>query len=141
MKPEFETDYNKRIYQVYNAARSLPEDTKRLWMDEISKYISNNSNLTFLDLGSGTGRFSSLIADHFTCNVIGIEPSEKMLETAHSSNRNPNVKFTKGDAYNIPEADSFFSFAWLSMVIHHIADKDRCAKELSRVLRKDGLIF
>lgn len=135
------TDYDNKLHKVYHQARKLPQQTTFLWMEHLSRYVSKIPAITFLDLGCGTGRFSEIIADRFNCRVIGVEPSDKMREKAEQSIRDSNVSFIKGDAEHIPIPDKSCTHAWLSMVLHHISNLNDCAKELRRVLSKDGLIF
>ncbi len=141
MNTPLKTDYNKTLHRVYQQARQLPDETKQMWMNHLARYISKTPPFHLLDLGSGTGRFSKLIAGRFNCNVTGIEPSDKMREIAEQSIIDPNICFLPGDSGHIPAADGIFSYAWLSMVIHHIQNFDDCAGELSRVLSKNGLVF
>ena len=112
-----------------------------MWMDHLARYVSKPPPFNLLDLGSGTGRFSKLIADRFNCQVTGIEPSDKMREIAEKTMVDPNIRFLPGDSGHITAADGAFSYAWLSMVIHHVQNTDECAAELSRVLASNGLIF
>ena len=135
------TDYDDKLHEVYHQARSLPEQTTHLWMEHLSRYVAKENPITFLDLGSGTGRFSKVIADWFDCRVIGVEPSDKMRQKAEQSIPDGRIRFLKGDACNLPLPDQSCTHAWLSMVIHHIPNLADCAKELKRVLSEDGLIF
>jgi ubiquinone/menaquinone biosynthesis C-methylase UbiE len=92
------TDYDNKLHEVYHQARNLPEQTTHLWMEYLSRYVSKDSPITFLDLGSGTGRFSKVIADRFDCRVIGIEPSDKMRVKAEQCIHDGRIRFLKGDA-------------------------------------------
>ena len=47
-----------------------------------SVHISRAEMSLVIDLGCGTGRFSELLAAHFSAQVIGIDPSLKMLDQA-----------------------------------------------------------
>jgi ubiquinone/menaquinone biosynthesis C-methylase UbiE len=135
------TEYDKNLHRVYQQSRQLPDDTNRLWMDHLSRYVSREAPFQLLDLGSGTGRFSKLIADRFDCHVVGVEPSDKMREIAERSSDDSRVRFLPGNAGHIPATDGTFVYAWLSMVVHHVQNVEECAEELARVLTKDGLVF
>ena len=135
-------DYDRRLYQAYRAGRSLSADTGRLWMDAISGHIAGaRSDLTVLDLGAGTGRFSVLLADAFGARVVAVEPSAKMRADAERGSAHPRVVYRDGAADAIPAPDGEFDFALLSMVIHHVPDLAGCARELHRVLNHDGRVF
>jgi ubiquinone/menaquinone biosynthesis C-methylase UbiE len=135
-------NYDQRLYRVYRAGRALSEDTGRLWMDAIGRYLGGpRPGLTGLDLGAGTGRFATLLADVFAAQVLAVEPSEKMRAEAERHSLHPRVMYRDGAATAIPAADAAFDFAFLSMMIHHVPDVAACARELHRVVRPDGLVF
>jgi ubiquinone/menaquinone biosynthesis C-methylase UbiE len=135
-------DYDRRLYQAYRAGRSLSTDTGRLWMDALAGRVGRaRPDLTILDLGAGTGRFSVLLADAFESRVVAVEPSAKMRAEAERGSAHPRVVYREGAAGAIPAADGEFDFALLSMVIHHVPDLDACARELRRVVKPDGLVF
>jgi ubiquinone/menaquinone biosynthesis C-methylase UbiE len=135
-------DYDRRLHRAYRAGRNLSADTGRLWMDAIAGYVGRaRRDLIILDLGTGTGRFSVLLADAFDARVVGVEPSAKMRADAERGSAHPRVAYRDGAAGAIPAAEGAFDFALLSMVIHHVPDIDACARELHRVVKPDGLVF
>lgn len=135
-------DYDRRLHQTYRAGRSLSGDTGRLWMAALAGHVGPTPDeLTILDLGAGTGRFSVLLADAFPGRVVAVEPSAMMRAEAERGSAHPRVVYRDGTADTIPAADRAFDFALLSMVIHHVPDLDACARELYRVVKRDGLVF
>jgi len=135
-------DYDRRLYRTYRAGRSLSPDSGRLWMDALAGHVGRNrSDLTILDLGAGTGRFSVLLADAFASQVVAVEPSAKMRAEAERGSPHARVVYRDGTAGAIPAANGAFDFALLSMVIHHVPDLDACARELHRVVKPAGLVF
>lgn len=135
------TNYNGRLHQTYQEARQLLPETERLWMRMVRRFVGNPKDLTVLDLGSGTGRFSVLLADALQARVIGVEPSDKMRTVAMRDNGHPSVQYIKGSGEEIPLEDGSCDIAWSSMVIHHISRLDWAAKEMHRVLRMGGKVF
>ena len=76
-------DYDQaEIAAFYDKARALAPETARLWQDLLSVYVDRPATSLIVDLGCGTGRFSQLLAEHFGVEVIGIDPSQKMLDQA-----------------------------------------------------------
>jgi ubiquinone/menaquinone biosynthesis C-methylase UbiE len=135
-------DYDQRLYGAYRDGRALSDDTGRLWMAAVARHLGGaRANLVILDLGAGTGRFSTLLADAFDARVVGVEPSEKMRDEAGRGRPHPRVVYRDGSAAAIPAATGEFDFAFLSMVVHHIADLAAGARELSRVIKPGGLVF
>jgi ubiquinone/menaquinone biosynthesis C-methylase UbiE len=125
----------------YDKARELPPETLRLWADTLVKYVPRDRIDSICDIGCGTGRFSVLLAEHFSANVIGIEPSEKMLFQAKKNiPSKPAILFIKGNTEEIPLLSDTIDMVFLSMVYHHIQDKAKAINEFRRVLRRVGYI-
>src|ERR1700730_15608351 len=75
------------IAEIHDRARALLPATARLWQELLADYIDPGATPLILDLGCGTGRFSELLAQRFGGQVIGIDPSERMVQQAR---RKPN---------------------------------------------------
>lgn len=131
-------DYDACLYKTYQEGRALSEDTARLWMKAVGKYLPRRSGLVILDLGCGTGRFSGLLAEHCHARVIGVDPSSKMLSIARENAGDAAISYLEGCAESIPVGDEECDAAFLSMVVHHVDDFPRCCRELRRVLRPLG---
>jgi ubiquinone/menaquinone biosynthesis C-methylase UbiE len=134
-------DYDQtEIAANYDRARALVPETARLWQDLLSTYIDRRSISLVIDLGCGTGRFSSLLAAHFGVEVIGIDPSRKMIEQARCKPATANVGFRRGLAEAIPLSDGCADLVFMSNVYHHLNDPPAVARECRRVLRRDGYV-
>ena len=134
-------DYDQRLHARYHEGRAHDASVMRLWRDKVRRVVGDRNGLTILDLGSGTGRFSTLLADEFDSHVVGVEPSDKMRAVAEAECRYPKVCFLKGAAESIPLRDEACDVAWMSQVVHHLMDLDAAAKELRRVVRQSGLVI
>jgi len=128
------------IHVSYDQARALPEETISLWLDTISKYVPRNNIKTIIDMGCGTGRFTGPLQNHFSALVIGIDPSLNMLLMAKQSQSAQSVEFIHGAAEAIPLAANKADLIFLSMVYHHIHEKNKAVKEFKRILKRDGLL-
>lgn len=133
-------DY-ERIATSYDRGRALPPEALEEWRLALSDFLDPAPVDRVLDLGSGTGIWSVLLADWFDAEVVAIEPSEGMRSQAVHKRSHPRVSYLGGEAEHIPIKDSSCSFAWLSTVTHHIPDLGRCARELHRVLEGGGRIL
>jgi SAM-dependent methyltransferase len=129
------TDY-ERMAAVYDAGRALSLDQLDAWRVVLSRYVAAPQR-PLLDLGSGTGLFAEALATWFDIDVLGVEPSDAMRREAATKRPLPNVIYVGGRAERVPLQDGCCGCAWLSTVVHHIADLRACAGELRRVL-KDG---
>src|SRR6202035_5199985 len=96
-------DYDKtEIPTTYDKARALAPETRRLWRDLLSVHIDRTEMSLVIDLGCGTGRFSELLAAHFGVQVIGIDPSQKMVEQARRKPMIGDVTYCQGTADALP---------------------------------------
>jgi SAM-dependent methyltransferase len=88
--------------------------------------------MTLVDIGAGTGAFAAAFSDWFDLGVVAVEPSAAMRDQIP---RTPAIQVLEGDASDLPLPDASADGAWLSLVIHHIADLGVAAREIRRVLR------
>lgn len=72
--------------------------------------------------------------------TVGLDPSLAMLVEAQRFNSHPRVRYVAGDAAALPITCECVDLALLSRVIHHLLDRQRCAAELHRVLRRGGVV-
>jgi SAM-dependent methyltransferase len=134
-------DYEGSIGTNYDEGRALSEQAKAVWLKAIEPFVSRLELLTILDLGAGTGRFSSLLASFPGARVIGVEPSRRMLRMASRQHCTEAISYLAGSAEAIPLGDGTCDVAWLSQVFHHIRNRAVCAAELYRVVRSGGRVF
>jgi ubiquinone/menaquinone biosynthesis C-methylase UbiE len=123
----------------YDRGRDHGPELIQLWMKFVASSAGNEPLNTILDLGSGTGRFSESLAAHFDAQVVGIDPSRKMLDQARRKLRDQRVDYQLGRAEAIPLANNSVDLIFMSMTFHHFDDPMLVARECSRVLR-DGAI-
>src|SRR5215472_10332728 len=96
-------NYDKtEIPTTYDKARALAPETIRLWQHLLSVHVDRAEMSLVIDLGCGTGRFSELLAAHFGVQVIGIDPSLKMLDQARRKLTSDNVVYCQGLAEALP---------------------------------------
>jgi ubiquinone/menaquinone biosynthesis C-methylase UbiE len=134
-------DYDERQWAVYEEGRGLSPERAGLWTRVLARYIDSTDRPTILDLGSGTGAYSELLAESFDASVIGVEPSARMRWVAERKHSHPHVRYLEGAAERIPLPDDSCDAALLSNVLHHVRDGEACSNELERVVRRGGLIL
>lgn len=123
----------------YDSARSLPPQTKTLWLDALKSSIPEQEIRGVLDLGCGTGRFTAALGETFGCPVVGIEPSAAMLDIAISRNE-PNVEWKQGQAEGIPLENQAVDLVYISQVFHHFIEPGPALQEINRVLTPAGYL-
>lgn len=102
-------------------------------------WLPNRNDLTVLDLGSGTGFFTDLLAGSYH-NVIGLDFSKEMLQFS-SKARSKSIKWIEADAHKIPLQDCSIDFIYSNLVIQWCKPLDVAIKEMLRVLKPGGLII
>jgi SAM-dependent methyltransferase len=128
------------IPAVYDRGRDHGPEVLNLWMSVIESHVEAGCIKTILDLGCGTGRFSESLASRFGACVVGIDPSEKMLDQARRKRQGSRIQYERGTAEAIPLIDGAVDMIFMSMSFHHFRDPERAARECRRVLRADGHI-
>jgi SAM-dependent methyltransferase len=89
-----------------------------------------------LDIGCGTGRFASRLAELHAAKVWGIDPTPEMLEVARQ--RAPHgVGLRPGRAEELPFKDGWFERTTMWLVAH-LVDRPAAFSEARRVLATDG---
>ncbi len=134
-------DYDRSdIPSGYDRARDHGPAFLDLWMRALEGHFRNLDVRRILDLGCGTGRFSDALAAHFDAEVVGIDPSVKMLERARAKPHKGHVTYQLGSAEAIPLPSASVDVIFMSMSFHHLTDRALAARECRRVLRRDGRV-
>ena len=77
-----QVDYSGRMASVYRAGRSLPVSVVTAWVDAAVRHVDRDAAGVVCDLGSGTGRFSAVLASCLGPPLVAIEPAAGMREQA-----------------------------------------------------------
>ena len=123
---------------VYDRGRDHGPEVIDLWMNVVASYVGAQRIDRILDLGCGTGRFSEALAHRFDAEVIGVDPSQKMLEQARNKLRGNRVRYEPGSSEAIPLPDDSIDLIFMSMSFHHFENQMLAARECRRVLRDGG---
>jgi len=94
-----------------------------------------------LDVASGTGESACFLAEHFGCQMVGVDVSEYMIQRARrkAAERHLSVEFKEGDAHHLPFDDRTFD-AVISECTMCLLDKERAIGEMVRVTRPGGYV-
>ncbi len=99
--------------------------------------LNNEINIagkTILDIGSGTGAWSSSLNKFGPAYIQGIDFSEKMILQAQKNH--PELKFNQGNAENLSEfEDNSFDIVTASFVLHGVKKEKRAniLNEMNRI--------
>jgi ubiquinone/menaquinone biosynthesis C-methylase UbiE len=135
------TDYDRTDLPAgYDRARDHGPEVLDLWMRTVAEYVDDHAVTRILDLGCGTGRFSQELAARFDADVTGLDPSVKMLQLARKKPRDPRVHYALGRAEAIPLPPESVDLVFMSMSLHHFADRAAAAHECRQVLSPQGRV-
>ncbi len=126
------------IASAYDRGRDHGPEYLDLWMDVVASHVKDQRIETILDLGCGTGRFTEALAVRFDAQVIGVDPSKKMLAQARSKSSDARIRYDQGRGEAIPLPDNSVDLIFMSMIFHHFDNPQRVARECRRVLGDDG---
>jgi ubiquinone/menaquinone biosynthesis C-methylase UbiE len=133
-------DYDQTTMPTaYDAGRGYAPAVLAFWLNTIAAPLTGQPIGDILDLGCGTGRYSAALAAHFGAQVVGVEPSEKMLAEARRKGGH-DVCFLRGSGEAVPLADASVDMVFMSMVFHHFGDPREVVRECHRVLRRGGVV-
>ncbi len=116
----------------------LLEDDPRF--EVLARWIRPNLSDKIFECGCGSGYLSSLIKKQSPDIFIsGCDISEKALERAKTIlNRTYPLNL---DKENIPESNESFDIVVCSEVLEHLYDPAHCLDELTRILKKSGVLY
>ncbi len=130
------TTYDTAMAAAYVAGRALPSSAVQAWMTAARPHLPGRSG-RLLDIGAGTGRFSTALAQACPATVVACEPSAAMRAACQAFCPS-DVRIVAGTAEALPFAEDTFDAVWASQVVHHVEDLPRFAHELRRVLAEGG---
>ena len=95
-----------------------------------------------LDVGCGIGGSARILADHYGFDLLGISISPAQISRARTLTPAglPHCRFAVMDALALELPDHSFDAVWSVEAGPHMADKQRYADELLRVLKPGGVL-
>lgn len=109
---------------------------------ELASQLGLNSKHKVLDVGSGVGGASRLLASEYGCHVTGLDLTVEYCQAAQAlADRlglSELVNYRPGSALDMPFEDNSFDVVWTQHAAMNIADKPKLYSEIARVLRPDG---
>ena len=134
-------DYDQSgIATTYDEARALTPERRRRWQRLLSVHVDRTAVSLVIDLGCGTGRFSEMLATELGARVIGLDPSEKMIDQTRRKPATSPVVFGRASAHALPLMDGCVDLVFMSQIYHHLPDPAAVARECRRVLRVGGYV-
>src|SRR5690348_12313026 len=122
------------LAERYDALRNTGE----FWPELVERVVELGDlrGRRVLDVGSGTGKWATVLAERYGCKVWGVDSSPEMLEVARR--RVPaGVGLKVGRVEDLPFKDGWFERVLMSLSLH-LADRPRALAEAFRVLEPGG---
>ncbi|MFC1440839.1 methyltransferase domain-containing protein [Streptacidiphilus sp. N1-10] len=97
-----------------------------------------------LDVGAGTGSETQVLAAAVGPGggAVGVEPNAGLRAVAEqrATEAGNAARFVDGDALALPFGDASVDVVWCERVFQHLAEPQRAAAEIARVLRPGGRV-
>lgn len=112
-------------------------DTGDIFLD----WLQPPPGLAWLDVGCGSGAFSSLVVQRCAPrSLLGIDPSEGQLDFARRRGLGAAASFRTGDAMQLDLPDNSVAVAVAALVMHFMPDPLRGVSEMARVVHPGGIV-
>ncbi len=118
----------------------LPETFGASGALEIRKRLQEISGGKVLDVATGSGNLIEALMKmlrDYNC-FVGIEISEKELESARKKFEGQRTEFVEMDAQHLKFEDNSFDTVCISYSLHHLNNAGTVLAEMKRVLKPDG---
>ncbi len=97
-------------------------------------------NIHVLEVGIGKGFIARKIADRVK-SIEATDFSKKMIENAEKIKHPSNIKFSCADIFDLPIDDNIFDTVISANILDIIPKPEKAMKEISRVLKPEGLLI
>lgn len=135
-----EFNYEKSTWGAGEASLKISDPTAfrlKISLDFLDVLEKNNK---VLELGCGEGQFiRSIKKHHSSLDCYGSDISQNAIDKA--KNYNDGVKYFLNEEDILPFADDMFDAVLIYDVLEHVKNPASILKEVSRVLKKDGLFY
>lgn len=135
-------DYFARNAGDWERLRTLHVEEARV-EEAIRAALGERAFGALLDLGTGTGRLLTLLADRYD-RAVGIDASHDMLIAARSELDRAGVtsaRVQQGDVYALALPRDAFDVVTIHQVLHYLDDPGRALAEAARTLRPGGRLL
>ncbi len=131
----------RAVLHIKHPPEAIDEVTHRHFyevFDRVDPLLTGRES-TALDFGCGAGRLTPLLTQRVTGRVLGVDPTQALIDAAPAS---PRVAFACLQDHTLPLQDGSIDLVFVFGVLGGIPDEALPATiaELQRVLHPDGLL-
>jgi len=123
-------------YQVMRSARAGINEA--IEQPALLSVLPCVEGLHVVDLGCGDGHLCRLLANKGAANVLGVDPSERMLTLARKRTNDPRVGYQQGFAEEVCLPNNSVNLVTSSLALHYVADLAALVKKVAGWLTRPG---
>lgn len=130
-----------RATAFYDQTRGFPPGVDQQAADLMARLGGITRNSVITEIGVGTGRLALPLARH-SGPYLGFDLSNGMLSVLrqkHAAYGAPDVRLALADVSQLPLRSNSVDAAVLVHILHLVAEPERAAAELRRVVKPDGV--
>ena len=127
--------------QMYNAFEEKHHFFASLAL-KLAESINLKTSSMVLDVGCGNGISARVLNKHFSCRVLGVDLSEKMVEAGRLLCVSPDIRLVVGDGEKLADVvgDQIFNYVLYNASIFIFPDVEQAIREAAGCLRPGGKI-
>ena len=121
------------LYDTYATIQNLAAS-------ELSKRLPAEGIESILEIGCGTGNYTSLLRKKFRdARIMAMDISGKMIELAKQKNHGEQIEFVVGDAEKI-DIDTEFSLVTSNATFQWIESIEKAIEKYKKAIKREGVI-
>jgi demethylmenaquinone methyltransferase/2-methoxy-6-polyprenyl-1,4-benzoquinol methylase len=129
-------------YDRYAGPLSFGQDPR--WRRFLVSRLEAAPNDTVLDVATGTAAVAIELVRQHGCNVVGVDQSAEMLESARTrigaAGLDERIRLVEAAADELPFGDGEFDGLTFTYLLRYVDDPAATLRELARVVRPGGTI-
>lgn len=132
----------KEFTKQAKAYASNPTIIDQDWALRLVQAAQPKAQDRVLEVATGPGYVAMAFAG-FAENVVGIDLTDAPITIAEKTRQErglDNVRFEKGDAYQLPFDEASFDIVVCRLAVHHFVEPKQALKEMTRVCRPKGRV-
>lgn len=139
---ERESFWEKDVYyDMINNSRNQQDSSDDIIIKLFIKFLKESSGQKVLDVGCGEGSLIFELSKNLKDKIFyGIDISKTGINKAARRTIN-KAQFILYDGKNVPFSDNYFDLVLSSFVFEHLENPKIIFDEMTRVVKKDGLII